>query len=133
MRLEAAEGGIAVAKEEILIVEEPPEESERNPLLEAARKVLLAGIGAMALTQEGIEDFVSRLVERGEIAEQDGKKLVGDVMERRKKDAKKAEEELDKRTDEILTRLNVPSKGDIEELSAQIAALSKKVDELKKA
>jgi polyhydroxyalkanoate synthesis regulator phasin len=122
-----------VAKEEILIIEEPAGEAERRSLLEAARKVLLAGIGAMVLTQEGIEDFVGKLVERGEIAEQDGKKLVGDVMDRRKKDAKAAEKELNKRTDDILARMNVPSKGDIEELSAQIVALSKKVDELKTA
>lgn len=122
-----------MAKEEILIIEEPAGEAERRSLLEAARKVLLAGIGAMVLTQEGIEDFVGKLVERGEIAEQDGKKLVGDVMDRRKKDAKAAEKELNKRSDDILARMNVPSKGDIEELSAQIVALSKKVDELKTA
>jgi poly(hydroxyalkanoate) granule-associated protein len=121
-----------MAKEETLIVEEPAVEAEPNPLFQAARKVLLAGIGAVALTQEGIEDFVGKLVERGEIAEQDGKKLVRDVMERSKKDAQKAEEEFEKRGDEILARLNVPSKADIEALSDQIKALSKKVDDLKK-
>lgn len=120
-----------MAKEETLIIEEPAGPAERNPLFEAARKVLLAGIGAMALTQEGIEDFVGKLVERGEIAEQDGKALVGDVMEKRKKDAQKAEEDMDERTDKVLSRLNIPSKGDIEELSAQIVVLSEKVDELK--
>jgi polyhydroxyalkanoate synthesis regulator phasin len=108
------------------------EEVERSPLVEAARKVLLAGIGAVALAQEEVEDFVSKLVERGEIAEKDGKKLVRDVMEKRKREAKKAEEGLDKRIEEILARMNVPSKTDIEALGAKITALTKKVDELKK-
>lgn len=108
------------------------EAPERSPLVEAARRVLLAGIGAVALAQEEVEDFVARLVERGEIAEKDGKKLVRDVMEKRKKEAKKAEGELDKRIEQILGRMNVPTKADIEALSAKITSLTKKVDELKK-
>jgi len=34
--------------------------------------------------------------------------------------------------EDLLARLNVPRKSDIDALSAKIAALSKKVDELKK-
>ncbi len=108
------------------------EKAERSPLVDTARRVLLAGIGAVALAQEEIEDFVNKLVERGEIAEKDGKKLVQDVLEKRKKEAKKAEGELDKRIEQILGRMNVPSKADIEALSAKITSLTKKVEELKK-
>lgn len=115
------------------MAEEAAGEMERSPLFEAARKVLLASMGAMALAQEEMEDFVSKLVERGEIAEKDGKKLVREMMEKRKKEAKKAETEMDKRLEELLDRMNVPSKSDIEALSAKITALTKKVDELKKA
>ena len=110
---------------------EVAEEMERNPVLGMAHKVLLAGIGAVALTQEEVEKFVGKLVERGEIAEQDGKKLVGDVMEKRKQEAKKAEGEVDKRLEDLLDRMNVPTKTDIDALSAKITELSKKVDELK--
>ncbi len=106
---------------------------ERNTVLGLAHKVLLAGIGAVALTQEEVERFVGKLVERGEIAEQDGKKLVGDVMERRKKEAKKTERELDRRLEDLLDRMNVPTKGDIDALSVKITELSKKVDELKES
>jgi poly(hydroxyalkanoate) granule-associated protein len=115
------------------MAQEAAEEMERSPLFETARKVLLASIGAVALAQEEVEEFVSKLVERGEIAEKDGKKLVREMMEKRKKEAKKAEDELDKRVEDLLARMNVPSKGDIEALSAKITALTKKVDELKKA
>jgi poly(hydroxyalkanoate) granule-associated protein len=113
-------------------VEEGAEEMERNPLFDAARKVLLASIGAVALAQEELEDFVNRLVERGEIAEKDGKKLIRETMETRKKEAQKAEDELDKRVEDLLDRMNVPTKSDIEALSAKISALTKKVEELKK-
>ncbi len=107
-------------------------EKEGNPMLAAARKVLLAGIGVVALAQEEVEEFVNRLIERGEIAEKDGRKLVTDVMERRKKQVEEAEEELENRIEEILNRMNVPSKADIDALSRKITTLTKKVDELKK-
>jgi len=112
-------------------VEDAAEEAERKPLLGAVRKVLLAGIGAVALAQDEAEDFVDRLVERGQIAEQDGKKLLRDLVERRKKGAVKAEEELDRRVEELLNRLNVPTKAEFEALSARIAELSQKLDELR--
>jgi poly(hydroxyalkanoate) granule-associated protein len=129
-----------MAKAKIEINEEAVEERV-NPMLAAARKVLLAGIGAVALAQEEIEDFVNRLVERGEIAEKDGRKLVNDVMEKRKKQVEEqvdkgreqAEESLDTNIERVLHRMNVPTKKDIDELSQKITALTKKVDELKKS
>lgn len=122
-----------MAKKVEVVVEEPMGEEESSRFVEATRKVLLAGIGAVALAQEEIESFVNKLVERGEIAEQDGRKLVRDVMEKRKKETKRAEDELEKRMEELLDRMNVPTKSDIEALSAKITALTKKVDELKNA
>lgn len=106
---------------------------ELKPLFEAARKVLLAGIGAIALAQDEIEEFVNRLVERGEIAEQDGKKLIRELKDKRKKEAQQFQDEVTKRVEETLLQMNIPSKEDIKSLSEKIATLSKKVDELKKA
>ena len=112
---------------------EQNETVDRISLLEASRKVLLAGIGAVALAQDEIEDFIGKLVERGEIAEQDGKRLFSEVMDKRKKGADKAEDEFTKRVEEILDRMNVPTKDDINKLGQKITNLTKKVDELKKA
>jgi poly(hydroxyalkanoate) granule-associated protein len=116
--------------QEKAVTDKPIEEHSSMP--EMVRKVLLAGVGAVALAQDEIEAFIKKLVERGELAEQDGKKLAREVLEKRKKGTQKAEAQVDKRFEDLLGRLNVPTKGDIEALSAKIGALSKKVDELKK-
>jgi poly(hydroxyalkanoate) granule-associated protein len=118
--------------EEVVVEVEEVEEAQYKRLMAFGRKVMLATIGAISLAQEEIEALTDKFVERGEIAEQDGKKLMSEMLDRRKKDAKRAEEELDKRTEELLNRMNVPSKADIDALSAKITGLSKKVDELKK-
>ena len=107
-------------------------EEVHGPLYEALRRVLMASIGAIALAQDEIEDFVEKLVERGEIAEKDGKKLVREVIDKRKKDVSKAEDELNKRIDEVVERMDVPTKADIDALGDQINELSNKVDALAK-
>lgn len=107
-------------------------EQEHGSLYEYTRKVLLAGIGAVALAQDEAEAFVNKLLERGEIAEKDARKLIDEVVSKRKDDAKKAEDQIDKRLEDLLARMSVPSKADIEALGAKIAALTEKVEELKK-
>lgn len=115
---------------------------EKSPLVAAAHKVLLAGIGVVALAQDEIEDFINRLVERGQIAEADGKKMLKDVLEKRKsvlekaagtvESPKRSVDETERRVADVLAKMNVPSKEEIEALSAKITVLTKKVEELKK-
>lgn len=119
---------------------------EKSPITTAVHKLLLASIGAVAIAQEELEDFVNRLVERGEIAEADGKRMLKDVFEQRKKAMDKAQavasdmveapkrvaDDVEKRVENVLAKMNIPSKDEIEALSAKITALTKKVDELKK-
>lgn len=108
-------------------------EKEYGPLFQGARKILLASIGAAALAQEEIEDFVSRMIERGEIAEQEGRELVREVVEKRRARREESRDRLTQRVEESLDRMNVPTKDDIDALSAKITALSKKIDDLKKS
>ena len=126
-----------MTEQEIEVIEEEIQE-EKNALLESLRRILMAGIGAVVLAQEEIEDFVNRLVQRGEIAEKDGRRLVNDIMERRRREVEEIETsgeravgEVDRRVETVLRRLNVPTKSEIDALSRQISELSRKVDELK--
>jgi len=122
---------------EVSVVEEEVNDKAPSPFIDAARNVLLASIGAVVVAQEEIETVVNKLVERGELAEKDGRKLVKDLVERRKQKREGTRgdmgEELERRVEELLHRLNVPTKRDIDALSAKITALSRKVDELNQA
>ncbi len=102
------------------------EEEERSPLFEALRKVTLAYVGGWALAYDEIENLVERFVERGEVAEKDARKLLKEVADKRRPAG------LDKRMEELLNRMDVPTKADIQALGAKIAALTQKVEELKK-
>lgn len=106
---------------------------EPSPMYEVSRRILLATIGVIALAQDEVEQFINRLVDRGEIAEKEGKQLVKEMMEKRKERQKKIQAELNKRFSDAMERLDVPKKKDIEELSAKLAELTRKVEELKKS
>ena len=105
------------------------EKEDQNRFFETARKVVLAGIGAVGLAQDEIEDFVDRLVERGQVAEKDGRKLLKEVTEKRRKTA---EHGIDKQMEKMLERMSIPSKSDIDDLSKKITELTAKVEDLKK-
>lgn len=121
-------------------MKETAESVEKSSLVNLAHRVLLAGVGAVGLAQDEVEEFVDRLVERGQIAEDDGKKVVRDVLEKRKKlferrseSVKHVGSELEQRVADAVDRLNIPSKDEIEALNDKITALTKKLDELKKS
>lgn len=104
---------------------------EASPLFETARRMVLAAIGAVALASDEIENFVNKLVERGEIAEKEARKLLKEVTERTEKQIKPAEKQVEKRVESLLEQLSIPSKADIDALSDKVAELSAKVEALK--
>lgn len=107
-----------------------------------ARRVLLAGLGAVALSTEEAQAFVDKLVERGEIAEADAQKLIQDFRDRLKRQerglqnagsegSKAAGSLVEEQISAVLNRMNVPTKRDIDQLSQQIEQLSAKIDSLR--
>jgi len=106
------------------------------------RKILLASLGALALTADEAGEFMDRLVDRGEVAEADIQNLLADLRSQgmgsdidlgktRQETIKRAGSALDESVESILVRLNVPTKTDIENLSKKIHLLNEKVIELK--
>lgn len=99
----------------------------KSSLYELSRKILLAGIGAAVLAQEEIERYLTRLVEKGEIAETDARSLFREILEKRSTAARVSKE------NQQPTSTIAASKADIEALSAKIAELNRKIDEMKKS
>jgi len=105
---------------------------EGTRFFETLRKVLLASVGAMALATDEAEEFIGRLVQRGQIAQEEGRKLVQEMMAKSRERREKMEASLDARIEKALERLNVPTKAEMESLSKSIDELSKKIDKLAK-
>ncbi|WP_298401750.1 phasin family protein [uncultured Chloroflexus sp.] len=125
------------------IDETPPPVNPSVQIFEVVRKLMLAGIGAFALSREEAEAFLNRLVERGELAQKDAQKLFEEAAERFRKTAMPQTDQVQTNLnnltaqvetsfEQFLNRLNIPSKRDIDELSAKIAQLAARVEELRR-
>jgi polyhydroxyalkanoate synthesis regulator phasin len=112
--------------------EEPAQGAEKkvSPLLESLRKVLLASIGAVAVAQDEAEDLINKLVERGEIAREEGRKLVEDMTAKRRQ---KVEAQFDSRVESALEKMNVPTKADLKAVEKKLDQLNQKLDKLVKS
>jgi poly(hydroxyalkanoate) granule-associated protein len=116
---------MARKKEEI----KKEEEAKVSPLVDSLRKVLLASIGAVAIAQEEAEDLINKLVERGEIAREEGRKLMQDMMAKRRE---RVEAGFDTRVESALQKMNVPTKDDLKAVERKLDELNKKLDKLAK-
>jgi|HigsolmetaAR202D_1030399.scaffolds.fasta_scaffold09187_6 poly(hydroxyalkanoate) granule-associated protein len=115
-------------------VKEATHKASRS-MFEGLRKLVLASIGAVAFTRDEAEAFVNKLVERGEIAQKDGEKLVQEVRSRLRDNRSPFQqlgERVEQRIESALNIFNIPTKRDLDELSAKIATLTERVEELRK-
>jgi len=105
------------------------EEEKASPILAPLRKVVLASMGAVAVVQDEAEELIDKLVERGEIAREEGRNLMQDMMAKRRE---KVEGQFDARVETALDRMNVPTKADLKAVEKKLDELNKKLDKLVK-
>jgi polyhydroxyalkanoate synthesis regulator phasin len=102
----------------------------RSAIYETTRTILLAGIGAISLAQDEINAFMDRLVERGEMADSEARKLVREVMERREKLERERREQYRK---ERQAGHSAATRAEVEALTERIADLTRQIEELRRA
>lgn len=113
--------------------------TDSTPMDELLRRLLLASLGAVALTYDEAEKMVNRLVERGELAQKDGEKILTEVMgffrqrDQITQQASSISGQIESGLEQLLGTFNIPTKHDIDELSSKIAELAARVEELRRS
>jgi poly(hydroxyalkanoate) granule-associated protein len=125
------------------------EAEQVTPLSEVklyARKIWLAGLGAYAKAGSEGAEYVKELIKTGEVAEREGKKVIGKKIEaanseinseiddvktevksikgRLELQFEKVESAFDRRVSSALNRFGIASKHDVETLSAKLDGLT---------
>ena len=107
----------------------------QDELLDSARRVWLAGLGALATAGEEGSRAFSRLVERGKDVEHKSRDTAGHGYEKAKEAAKSTWSDLGNTVDETLTatlhRLGVPTRDEIRTLTQRVEELSAKIEQLR--
>lgn len=97
------------------------------------KHLLFAGLGAVAMAQEEVEVLVKKLVQKGTIAEQEGRKWIKEVWDKGCKQTKDKVNTIENRlenVEEVFKKYTLPSKAQFEKLSKEVEELRKKVEEL---
>ena len=112
-----------------------------DKVVEFGRESLYFGLGIVSVVQENVEELVKKgkeyrhnLVERGEKLADENKDKVSELVEMPQSMAKdtykKAGETFDKYSEQVLTRVHIPTADIIETMTKKVNAVDRKLDKL---
>ena len=87
------------------------------------------GIGAVVMTKEKAEEVANELIKKGEIGQDEGKKLVDDLIKKGGESKKEIENTIEKTVKSFIEKLDIPSRQELGKLKSEIEQLKKKFDE----
>ncbi len=91
-------------------------------MIEIIKKVIFAGIGAFALSEEKAKEIINELVKQGEITASDAEKLLNDIKQKFAEAGKSTEDKFLAKLKEYLH---------ISELEKRVAKLEKEIEIMK--
>jgi polyhydroxyalkanoate synthesis regulator phasin len=96
-------------------------------MLEVVEKTLLAGVGALALTQKKAEELIEELKERMNLSEEEGKKLLEKLRDAAKMNQEKLEQLAQDEVKKACERMGVVTLEDFEKLQRKVSQLEKQL------
>ena len=99
-------------------------------MIDLLKKVMYAGVGALALTEEKAKELVSELEKKGEVTSEEGKKMVKDLVEKGKQRSEELRKTVSEEVKKAIAGCNLVDKESFEQLKAEVINLSAKVEQL---
>lgn len=117
------------------------EKNLTDKVVEFGRDGLYLGLGVVSVVQENVQELVKRgkeyrlnLVERGEKLADENRGKVTELVEMPQSMAKdtykKASETFDKYSEQVLTRVHIPTSDVIETMTKKVNSVDRKLDKL---
>lgn len=98
-------------------------------MIELVKKALLTGVGVAALSKEKIEDLAKDFVEKGKLTEQEGKKLVDQLLSSSEEARQDLQKQIEGKVQAVLEKMDLAKKSDLEALKLEIEELRKTADQ----
>jgi len=98
--------------------------------VEAAKRVALAGLGAVAVATEATDEVFRNLVKKGEAAREDAVREVNEARLRGADRLAESETFIRSRVDAVFSRANLATRDEIDALNAKLDTIAQKLDAL---
>ena len=100
-------------------------------MVDALRKLLLAGLGTLDLTEEKAKAIFNDLVARGEMNEKDARELVQGWAKRAAEQRSRLQHDVDEAVSRAMAAIGFARKSEVEALHARVAELEEKLSAAK--
>lgn len=95
-------------------------------MLDSLKKALYTGLGLALLTGDSIKKMGKEIADKSNLSEEEGKKLVDEMIKRSEEAKTGLKAQVRKYVDETVTKLNLASKEEVEDLKKRISKLEMK-------
>jgi polyhydroxyalkanoate synthesis regulator phasin len=102
-------------------------------MVDALRKLLLAGLGTLDLTEEKAKAVFNELVARGEMSEKDARDLVSGWAKRAAEQRTRLQQDVDEAVTRAMSVMGLAKKSEVETLNARVVELEQKLAAAKAA
>jgi len=96
-------------------------------MLDALKRLALMGVGALSTAEEEVGNVISELRRKGELSEEEGKKVLTAWRERVAVNRREVQELAGKTAQDALKNLGAPTRDEFNALAARVEALESKL------
>ena len=101
-------------------------------MADVLKKAMLAGIGAVVLTKEKVEELVDELIKKGELSKEDRAKFIHELAEKAELRSREVKKWVDETVKMAMSKVKVVKAEEMEVLREQVNDLTKTISRLEK-
>jgi polyhydroxyalkanoate synthesis regulator phasin len=99
-------------------------------MIELIKKAVFTGIGIASLTKDKIEDLAKELATKGKMSEQEGEKLIQEILNRAEESRTTLNSQTEKLVRKTIDKMQLARSEDIDLLKTEIAMLREEIASL---
>jgi polyhydroxyalkanoate synthesis repressor PhaR len=101
-------------------------------MADAIKKAMVAGIGALNVTKERVEELVDDLIKKGHLEKKDRAKVVGELLSKAEARSQEAKKWIEESVKTAITKVRPAKEEEVDALKKRVNDLSKTIARLEK-
>lgn len=104
-----------------------------DEMIDVIKKAVLTGIGIASLTKDKIEDLAKDLIDKGKMSEQEGEKLVQEMLSRAEESRQTMKNQTETLVQKTIDKMHLARMEDVDLLKKEIETLRAEISSLQKS
>lgn len=97
-------------------------------MLETIKRTFFTGLGVYSVTKDKVDSLVSELIEKGNVTEEEGRKLSVEMLKAVERSKTEIDKMIDNRISRAIEKMDLARNSDLERINENIEILKRKID-----